>query len=67
MSLLRNITRGLRSLLRKEKVSEELGEEIKGFLEMAAEEKMKQGQRIAMGLMPSDLIATTSFEPDIRP
>src|SRR5258707_11416300 len=43
MSLLRNIAGGLRSLLRKERVEEELDEELRGFLEMAAEEKMKQG------------------------
>src|SRR6266566_3473460 len=43
MSLLRNIASGLRSLFRKEQVRRELGEELNGFLEMAAEEKMKQG------------------------
>jgi len=43
MSLLRNITSGLRSLFRKERVGRELDEELNGFLEMAAEEKMKQG------------------------
>jgi predicted permease len=43
MSLLRNIVSGLRSLLRKERVSKELDEELNGFLQMAAEEKMKQG------------------------
>jgi len=43
MSLLRNIASGLRSLLRREQVSQELDEELNGFLEMAAEEKMKQG------------------------
>jgi predicted permease len=43
VSLLRNITSGLRSLLRKEQVSQELDEEVRGFLEMAAEEKMKEG------------------------
>jgi predicted permease len=43
MSLLRNITSGLRSLFRKERASQELDEELNGFLEMAAEEKMKQG------------------------
>jgi len=43
MSLLRNVARGLRSLFRKEQVSHELDEELNGFLEMAAEEKMKQG------------------------
>ncbi len=43
MSLLRNIASGLRSLFRKEQGSHELDEELNGFLEMAAEEKMKQG------------------------
>ena len=43
MSLLRNMASGLRSLLRKEQVSRELDEELKSFLEMAAEEKMKEG------------------------
>jgi putative ABC transport system permease protein len=43
MSLLRSIAGGLRSLFRKEQVSQELDEELNGFLEMAAEEKMKQG------------------------
>src|SRR2546430_1669310 len=43
MSLVRNIASGLRSLFRKERVGQELDEELNGFLEMAAEEKMKQG------------------------
>jgi predicted permease len=43
MSLLRSMAKGLRSLFRKEQVSQELDEELKGFLEMAAEEKMKRG------------------------
>jgi predicted permease len=43
MSLLRNIASGLRSLFRQEQVSHELDEELNGFLEMAAEEKIKQG------------------------
>src|SRR5439155_2557997 len=43
MSLLRSITSGLRALFRKEQVSRELDEELNGFLEMAAEEKMKEG------------------------
>jgi len=34
---------GLRSLFRKEQVRQELDEELNGFLEMAAEEKMKNG------------------------
>jgi hypothetical protein len=43
MSLLQSLSDGLRSLFRKEQVSKELDEELNGFLEMAAEEKMKQG------------------------
>src|SRR5437762_11205602 len=43
MSLLRSITSGLRALFRKERVSQELDEELNGFLEMAAQEKMRQG------------------------
>ena len=43
MSFLRNITSGLRSLLRKEQVHRELDEELRAYQEMAAEEKMKQG------------------------
>jgi len=43
MSLVRNIVSGLRSLFRKERVEGELDEELRGFLDMAAEERMKQG------------------------
>src|SRR5260370_11843269 len=43
MSLLRSLFQGLRSLFRKEQANEELDEELNGFLEMAVEEKMKQG------------------------
>ena len=43
MSLLRSIAGGLRSLFRKEQVSQELDEELNGFLEMAVEAKLKQG------------------------
>src|SRR6267378_7406067 len=43
MSLLRSLSNGLRSLFGKERVEGELDEELRGFLEMAAEEKMKQG------------------------
>src|SRR6267154_3602052 len=43
MSLLRDLSDGLRFLFRKEQVSRELDEELNGFLEMAVEEKMKQG------------------------
>ena len=43
MSLLRNITTGLRSLFRKEQVDQELDEELRAYQEMAAEEKIKDG------------------------
>src|SRR6266480_4861000 len=43
MSLLRNITSGLRSLLRKDQVDRELDEELGAYLEMEAAEKMRQG------------------------
>ena len=43
MSLLRSLSDGLRSLFRKERVKGELDEELRGFLEMAAQGKMKEG------------------------
>src|SRR5438552_14370460 len=43
MWVLRNIISGLRSLFRREWVGRELDEELNGFLEMAAEEKIKEG------------------------
>lgn len=43
MSLMRNLASGLRSLFRKKQADRELTEELSGFLEMAAEEKIKQG------------------------
>jgi predicted permease len=43
MSLLRNMTSGFRSLFRKERVERELDEELRAYVEMATEEKMRQG------------------------
>jgi len=43
MSLLRSVARGFRALFRKEQVDRELDEEVRGYQEMAAEEKMKDG------------------------
>src|SRR5207249_5872615 len=43
MSLLRNVTSGLRSLFRKDQFDRELNEELGAYLEMEAAEKMKQG------------------------
>jgi predicted permease len=43
MSLLRNIASGLRALLRRDAADRELDEELRGFLDIAVQEKMKQG------------------------
>jgi predicted permease len=43
MSLLTTIASGLRSLFRKEQIDGELDEEVRTYLAMAAEEKMKTG------------------------
>jgi hypothetical protein len=43
MSLLRSAASGLRSLFRKHRADGELDEDLRGLLEMAAEEKMKYG------------------------
>jgi putative ABC transport system permease protein len=43
LTLLRRIASGLRSLFRKRQVAQEFDEEMRGFLHMAAEDKMKQG------------------------
>jgi len=43
MSVLRSLSDGLRSLFRKEQVSQELDKELNGFREMEAEEKLSRG------------------------
>jgi putative ABC transport system permease protein len=43
MSRLRSLSEGFRSLFRKKRVEKELDEALRGFLEMAAEEKIKEG------------------------
>jgi putative ABC transport system permease protein len=43
MSVFRSLIDGLRSLLQRRRVGEELEEEFNGFVEMAVEEKMKMG------------------------
>jgi predicted permease len=43
MSLLRNFVSGLRALFRREQVDRELDEELRAYVEMAIDEKMKQG------------------------
>ena len=50
MSPLRSLLRGLRSLVRKDQVNKELDDELNGFLEMAAEEKIKEGMSRADAL-----------------
>ena len=44
MPLLRNIAGGLRALFQKKRADRELDEELRGFMDMAAEEGMKQGK-----------------------
>src|SRR5260370_38270859 len=56
MSLLRNITSGLRSLFRKDQVDRELDEELGAYLEMEAAEKMKEG------MSPKDAVRTVRLE-----
>src|SRR5215467_425290 len=43
MSFLQNIASGLRALFHRKRVGQELDEELNGFLEMEADEKMRQG------------------------
>src|ERR1700723_3589460 len=43
MSLLQNIAGGLRSLLRRKQVSQELDEELNAFLRIGSQGKMKEG------------------------
>jgi predicted permease len=71
MSLLRSMADGLRSLFRKEQVSQELDEELNGFLEMATEEKMKHGMTRADALRAvrlerDSLEVTREFVRDAR-
>ena len=44
MPLLRNIASGIRSLFQKRRAERELDEELRGFMDMAAEESMKEGR-----------------------
>lgn len=44
MPVLRNIASGIRSLFQKKRADRELDEELRGFMEMATEESMKQGR-----------------------
>src|SRR5215469_4197167 len=43
MALLRKIAHGLRALFHKEQIDHELDEELHGFIEAAAEQKMRAG------------------------
>src|SRR5208282_1538543 len=60
MSILRNLTSGLWTLFRKQKVEQEMDEELHGFLDAAVKEKMRSGMsqdealraaRVEMGSM----------------
>jgi putative ABC transport system permease protein len=56
MPFLRNIVTGLRSLFRKEQVDREWNEELGAYLEMATEEKIKQG------MSPKDALRAVRLE-----
>jgi len=56
MPFLRSIVTGLRSLFRKEQVDREWNEELRAYLEMATEEKMKQG------MSPKDALRAVRLE-----
>jgi hypothetical protein len=43
MSILRSLTSGLRTLFHKNKVEQEMDEELRGFLDAAVKEKMRSG------------------------
>ena len=43
MSVLRNLTSGLRALFRKEQAEQEMDEELRGYLDAAVREKMRSG------------------------
>src|SRR5215469_16396173 len=43
MFSLRNIVRGLEALFRRERVEREMDEELRSYVEMAIEEKVRQG------------------------
>jgi predicted permease len=60
MALFRSLTAGLKALLRKEERNREMDEELRGYLEASAEEKMRRGMsdeqarraaRVEMGSM----------------
>jgi putative ABC transport system permease protein len=50
MSVLRNLTSGLRTLFHKEEVEQEMDEELRGFLDAAMKEKMRSGMNHAEAL-----------------
>jgi len=67
MSLLRSLSDGLRSLFRKEQVEGELDEELRDFLEMTAEEKMKQGISRKDALRAVRLVKQPELQAGIGP
>src|ERR1700693_5900537 len=73
MAPLRKIANGFRSVFRRKQVDRELDKELTDFLEMAAEEKMKQGMSRADALravrvergsleVSREVVRTTSWE-----
>src|SRR5437016_12398181 len=77
MSLLRNLAGGLRGLFRKEQVEREMDEELRGYLDATAKEKMRRGMnrdealraaRIEMGGAESlkEQIRAVSWESGIE-
>jgi predicted permease len=73
MSLLRNVVSGLRALFRKKRTEEEMDEELRGYLEESAKDKMRagisaeaaaRGARVEMGSMESvkEAVRSTGWE-----
>ena len=50
MSLLRNLMSGLRALFRKERVEQEMDEELRGYLDAAVKDKMRSGMSYEQAL-----------------
>jgi hypothetical protein len=65
MSLLRSLFDGLRSLFRKERVERELDEDLRGFLDMAAEENKLQyySRQKDVAVSSSMYLERADFEP----
>jgi predicted permease len=66
MSLLRNILSGLRALFRRERVEREMDEELRAYVEIAIDEKMKHGSGLLWGLLPLRQIWVMDFAQAIK-